>query len=501
MNKLPFSKKVLYLGAGLVIPCYLYTVLNTLFSPWPLYERSRPALLVLTPLCLALLLLLFHLCAKYESFLERHERALTWGVVLLFLVFQLTLGCMLAFNPLSDQYVCYYGAKEWVKSGAPSAQNLDLLAVTPNNFALLVLQMLLQKLLTLLGIAFKDDLHAATAVFNALLFIPGFLCLMSGARMLGGVRAKAAAAAGMMTCLPLYYCTAQMYTDALTMPFIMIALYLLLRMARAKTAFAAHGFAAAAAVVLLIGLELRVTVLILFIAALISALFLFADKRRLLCFVTCIVILAAGNSAFMKYRDEIVGKERLDQLSMPIVHWLVLGAPDPYGVYYGQFTSDDYLFATGFDTPQERDSALWNKLKERVYQLRRPAALLSAVSRKNLSTFGDGTFELDSQMNLLNRAPKAICHVLIDQTMAHRIYQHICTGFFAAYMLAAAYSCLRMIKARRMDFGRAMIMITLVGAFVFLTLWETKARYFFNFVPILILAGALLEPGSRKEAA
>ena len=51
-------RALLLIGMGLMIPCYLFTVGNVALSPWPLYERNRLALVILTPLCLALLLLL-----------------------------------------------------------------------------------------------------------------------------------------------------------------------------------------------------------------------------------------------------------------------------------------------------------------------------------------------------------------------------------------------------------------------------------------------------------
>lgn len=57
-NKTGVCRALLLVGMGLMIPCYLFTAGNTLLSPWPLYDRNRLALCLLTPLCLLLLLLL-----------------------------------------------------------------------------------------------------------------------------------------------------------------------------------------------------------------------------------------------------------------------------------------------------------------------------------------------------------------------------------------------------------------------------------------------------------
>ena len=42
-------------------------------------------------------------------------------------------------------------------------------------------------------------------------------------------------------------------------------------------------------------------------------------------------------------------------------------------------------------------------------------------------------------------------------------------------------------------------MIALLGAFLFLSLWETRARYFFQFEMLLLCAAALLEPPARRQ--
>lgn len=484
---------LLKMGMGLVIPFGLFTALNVCLSAWPLYERVRPGLVLATLLGTALLLMLFRLIQKHEGFLAAHEKVWTVGVCALFFVCQTALGGMLEFSPHSDIALCVSAAQEWALNGAPSQENIELLAVTPNNFALLVLFKLILQAIDALGLGVS--LHGAVNLLGAVLFVPGVLALLAGARRLGGVRAKASAAVLMMSCLPLYYCTAEIYTDVLTLPFVSMGFYLLLRIADAGTHKHALLYALLAGALLLVGLEIRVTVVILAIAAVICGV-LCLNVRRLACFAVTAAVLAGGNAAFMAYRGEVMGEETLEKLSMPVVHWLVLGAPDEYGYTYGRFTSEDYLFAAGIEDPQERETALWTRLKDRVYKYRKPQVLLSALSRKNLSTFGDGTFGFDELIGNDNQAPAPVRALLIEQTDAHRVYQHVTTGLFMAQMLIACAACCGRLRQKRVGFGPALVMVSLVGAFVFLTLWETRARYFFNFMPMLILAGALL--GGQK---
>lgn len=496
MKKGNLRAALLRMGMGLVIPFTLFTALNVCLSAWPLYERVRPALVLATLLGGALLLGLLRLIGKHEGFLAAHERAWTIGVCALFFVCQTVVGGMLEFSPHSDIALCVNAAEEWALTGAPSQADIELLAVTPNNFALLVLFKLVLQATQALGLSVS--LHGAVNMLGAVLFVPGVLALMAGAKRMGGVRVKASAAALMMSCLPLYYCTAEIYTDVLTLPFVSMCFYLLIRLADAETGKRALLYALLSGALLLVGLEIRVTVVILAIAAAICGT-LCLGVRRLACFAVTAAVLLGGNAAFMAYRDDVMGEQTLESLSMPVVHWLVLGAPDEYGTTYGRFTSDDYLFAAGIEDPQERETALWQRLKDRVYKYRKPQVLLSALSRKNLSTFGNGTFDFDELMRDGNQAPAPVRALLVEQTDANRVYQHVTTGLFMAQMLLACAACVKVLRQRRVGFGPALVMVSLVGAFLFLTLWETRARYFFNFMPMLILAGALLNQQPTEE--
>ena len=58
-------RALLLMGMALMIPCYLFTALNTLLSPWPLYGRNRPLLALLT--ALGLLALLLAILCRDES--------------------------------------------------------------------------------------------------------------------------------------------------------------------------------------------------------------------------------------------------------------------------------------------------------------------------------------------------------------------------------------------------------------------------------------------------
>ena len=115
-NKTGVCRALLLVGMGLMIPCYLFTAGNTLLSPWPLYDRNRLALCLLTPLCLLLLLLLGH-AAKAKVF-ETHERAVLLGFAAFYFVIQLVMASALRFTPVTDLEQCVTAARRLAQTGA-----------------------------------------------------------------------------------------------------------------------------------------------------------------------------------------------------------------------------------------------------------------------------------------------------------------------------------------------------------------------------------------------
>ena len=98
-------------GMGLMIPCYLFTVGNIWFSPWPLYARNRVAIVVLTVLCALGLLAAFGAIGRHEAFLTRHRRRILAFAALFYLLVQILMGLALRFTPITDTEQCFTAAQ------------------------------------------------------------------------------------------------------------------------------------------------------------------------------------------------------------------------------------------------------------------------------------------------------------------------------------------------------------------------------------------------------
>ena len=130
--------------------------------------------------------------------------------------------------------------------------------------------------------------------------------------------------------------------------------------------------------------------------------------------------------------------------------------------------------------------------------LRYPNRLLHMMSRKNLSTFGDGTFGLSALIEADEKEPdNPVKQVVFSQGALNRAYYHLCTGLFVAQMLFAVAACVQAL--RRRDAAGAPVFIALLGMFLFLCVWETQPRYFFQYQPLLLCAAALLDIPKRTS--
>ena len=136
---------------------------------------------------------------------------------------------------------------------------------------------------------------------------------------------------------------------------------------------------------------------------------------------------------------------------------------------------------------------------DRLYYLRVPSRMLNMMSRKNLSTFGDGTFLLNEIIEAdAPQADNIVKQVIFSGGALYRGYYHLCTGMFMAQMLIACLACAQAV--RRRDTSGAAVFISLVGIFLVLCMWETRGRYFFQYQMMLLCAGAMFDALKSKTA-
>ena len=487
------SRTLLLVGMGLMIPCYLFTACNVALSPWPLYDRNRALLAALTALCTAGLALGLGAIDRHEAFFARHERALLVGAALFYLCAQMALSQALRFVPVTDAEQCYTAAQLLADTGTFGdwERAATYFERYPHNLGFVYLLAGVFRACDALGVA---DRFTAAVLAGSLLFAAG---LLAGARVAhrigGGARGQAKFLLLCVSCLPLLYCTSELYTDAFSVAFPLMIVYAHMKLIEARTRRGRLGWALAFALCAFAGAQIRFTAVIAAIACLI-ALLMRAKWRQLIAALALLLAAMLGGQALVDAETaRHLDMDAVRAHTLPKLHYIAMGLPIHEDEGYGQYGDGGWLlFSTSFDDPAARDEALMREIIDRVYYLRYPNRLLNMMSRKNLSTFGDGTFRFNEIIEAdAHEADSPVKQVIFAQGAAYPAYYHLCTALFLAQMLLACAACAQ--RIRRRDADGAAVFIALVGIFLVLCIWETRARYFFQYVMTLCCAAAALE--------
>ena len=238
---------------------------------------------------------------------------------------------------------------------------------------------------------------------NSLLFSLGLLASARVVRRMGGLLAQMRFLVLAALCFPLLYCTTELYTDSFSLAFPSLIIYCALRVMDAEKgkskAVSAMLWMAGFALLSFIGAQMRFTVIIASIACLIAMLLSRKWLRGVLTAGLLAAALLAGGALVDTENEKHLDPEDMARRAHPILHYIAMGLPIHEDMGYGQYGDGGwYVFTTSFEDPDERRAALLAEVIDRVYYLRYPNRLLNMMSRKNLSTFGDGTFLLNEMI-------------------------------------------------------------------------------------------------------
>lgn len=483
---------LLLIGMSLMIPCYLFTAGNTVFAPFDLYDRNRLVLGVLTILCVLGIMAALRAADRHEAFFIKHEKKTLLFAAVFYFAVQMLMGSLLEFTPITDAEQCHTAAQLLVDTGTYGNVERPFIYFTryPHNLGLVYAMAAIFKVCGALGIA---DRFLPLVLVVTLLFTMGMLSGARICRRIGGVKAQTRMLILFASCLPFLYCTTEIYTDAFSLAFPTTIIYLAFKIEEAQTKKGQLMGAVLFGLCAFVGAQLRFTAIIAAIACLIVLLLKKRGLRFVMALVSVLVVFTVGGALVDRENNKHLGKENIEKYELPKLHYIAMGLPVQVDEGYGQYGYGRWLiYSTSFDDPQERDAALLTEVVDRVYYLRYPNRLLHMMSRKLLSTFGNGTFKLNEIIEADEHEPdNPVKQVIFEAGAVYPAYYHLTTAMFAAQMIIASLACIQAI--RRKNTNGAAVFIALLGIFLVLCIWETRARYFFQYQMMLLCAGALLE--------
>lgn len=327
----------------------------------------------------------------------------------------------------------------------------------------------------------------------ALLASVALLCLL--ARRI--LKTNAAVALTFLLCAafaPFWLYSPCFYSDTLSMPFGLLALLAFERWRREARPARRLALAAGAGAAVFFGYAVKGSVVVIAVALAIQF-FLQTNPRRALASLAALLaafgLLAGGYRLWQ--RAWLIDWTDEEALALPVQLWFCYGSHDD-----GNYSQEDYEAAMSVDTVAERKTLL-NRRITANYAAYSPLELGEFVTRKAVITWGDGLYNAEEFLATPQRANWTHAFILEGQPGYMPLVYYCQAYLFMVQLLVlagAARAARRPVSGPRMLAG-----VSVTGLILFLSLWETKARYAFNFTPFLLLlaAAALLEPPAEES--
>ena len=481
---------LLRIGMGCCCLAAAMTALNVLLLPFvrECYHIGWLPELAACAAALALFVYLGRALRRTEDArAERIARIARPAFLLFLLVVQLILGYLMAYTPMGDNFMLIRGSQMLARDGSFAA-NPDFglyLARFSNQWGFFLMLTGLFKLLALFGL---EECLFVLAAIQALLYTAAMRAALLLARRLRGARGEIMMTVLLALCLPLYLAAAVLYTDTFSLPFVVFTLLCAQRVLDAQDGRRQLGWAMLCALSVLIGGQIKMTVAIALIAAVILWLLRLPTLRAVLLSALCAGVLALGTAGVHSAMlSGIIDPAVYAQQNTPLIHWVMMSIPtsdNPYGSSTGDYGITWGMMDEGA-THEEVMASILTRMKDRIYTLRYPNRLLTAVLRKNACAMGDGTYGMTEMLDDGPLRENAVSAVVLEGRPYYALYAAVCTGIAAAHMLLAALGTWRALRAR--DTRTALSAVAMVGIILFLLLWEARGRYSFGFMPVLLL--------------
>ena len=191
---------------------------------------------------------------------------------------------------------------------------------------------------------------------------------------------------------------------------------------------------------------------------------------------------------FMSNNNITVNREL--EISYP--HFVKMGLNN---VTNGGYLSDDAGKSMSFKSTKERKEENIEVIKERLSEYGIDGLLKHQI-KKTLVTYNDGTFAWSQEGNFYweikeekSRVERFFRNIYYESGSNHSIFKYIVQG---AWLIILSLQPLTIfIKRKNMDNSVRVILLSLIGLFIFESIFEARARYLYTYVPVFIVSGMI----------
>lgn len=408
------------------------------------------------------------------------------AVGVLFLL-QLISGYLLQMKPVTDMRYIERYAGSFAATGnydliqKDCAKGSVYLIRYPNNFALVFLLSAIYRICYLI---FGYVPSLVPVILNALAINITVLLTVFTARKLFGNRKALFVLALCFLFAPFYTYVPYYYTDSLSAPFCIGAIYIFICAVKSDNKYKKYIMLAVCGTVIFIGYKLKGSILILLAAALIYTVLKFSIKQTLCIALALIAGFGCVSAAFTAgfNRSGIVTKEQSDRYEYPYTHWVMMGLKG-----LGHYNLKDSNYTSSFETKKEKQEANIQEIKSRIKDFG-PDGLYDHLINKAVWTWEDGTYYISHHISDPKRENALHSFVLSDgeNYLSFFVYSN---GFQLLLLFLILLSVIRGCIKPKIDI-MTLFKGIIFAVLIFLLIWETRSRYLYNFTPLFIVVAA-----------
>lgn len=421
--------------------------------------------------------------AKFELTDINTKRIIFIGCGIL-LIAEFIFAMLTDFEPVADlhnirRYAMYFSSHgNFDLIEQDYARNYQYLIRYPNNMALLLIVSLVGRLSYLISGHFVEFAPVVVNIFA--INISVILTAFTAKRLFGNrkavfVLAFCALFLPYLTYLPYYY------SDSMSMPFLIGAVYLMVSAFQGDNRKSMYAKLCAAGALVFLGYKVKGSIIILFAVGVVLLFLKFRLKRA----ICLILVFTAGFGAIgFAYNTAVdavnpITKQQYEEYEYPVTHWIMMGLKG-----LGKYDEHDDYYTRSFHSKQEKQDANIKVIKERVKKYKIDG-LYDHMVKKAVWTWQDGTYYISYH----NQKPKND-NILMDFLHINGKYNKAFQNYSSALqMFILLMICISALKTLvRPEVDEMLLLKGIVfSAFLFFLLWETRSRYLFNMTPLFIL--------------
>ena len=321
-------------------------------------------------------------------------------------------------------------------------------------------------------------------VVNCLLIQLSITYLYKTSKLLWGEKKALRVGIISLLCIPFYLYSQFLYTDTLGMLLGAMLLFYYFKLKNETVRNSKILYAVVLGIIAAVGFNVKVTVLIVWIAILAEMIWSNRDWKRLglaaimmLCLLVANILIQGLVQTEFSLSDELK-----DTYEFPLTHWVMMGLRGN-----GGYSQEDVDFTVSAGSYREKRQANIEMIKARLNEMGASNLIKHIFFVKMRYTWGDSCLYGDNKVSRFPENEDGVFQKIF--TYDGEWYKYCMQYTWAYHFIMILGVFLSGWYAMRKDGSQDLLVgrIAIVGYILFLSVWECRSRYLLTCLPILIL--------------